>query len=254
MPNKTLSKDELLFLRLFASGFATGGMISHMIPIDKSAVEYARLCGVYQDHLNQELKKYHAYDLSQLNQRDPGFMREHIYSLIREKSQAIHDLIPSPADGSGEKFTVRRKDSDAIHTLYQWYLHKYGTANAQRNENVILFDFDESDLLQLKEPLLDLSSLEAKLEALKIVEREIALQGEYQYFIEVKTVAEACEMITDEEGFENVSVNSLKKKIENQFHILGEEKLKTTRTHRIRSWYERKTEEYNILKRIEKNA
>jgi len=169
-------------------------------------------------------------------------------------SQSIHNLIPSPADGSGEEFTAHKKDGDAIHTLYQWYLHKYGTANAQRNGNVILYDFDESDLLQLKEPLLDLSVLEAKLEALKIVEREIALQGEYQYFIEVKTVAEACEMIIDEEGFENVSVNSLKNKIEDQFHILGEEKLKTTRTHRIRSWYERKTEEYNILRRMRNNT
>lgn len=250
MPNKTLSKDELLFLRLFASGFVSGGMISHMIPTDKSAVEYARLCGMYRTQLNHELKKYHGYDLSKLNQRDPGFMREHIHSIILEKTETIHNLIPSPADGSGEEFTARREDGDEIHTLYQWYLHKYGSTNAQRNGNVIFYNFDESDLLQLKEPLLDLSVLEAKLEALKIVEREIALHGEYQYFIEVKTVAEACEMITDEAGFENVSVNSLKRKIEDQFHIQGEEKLKTTRTHRIRSWYERKTEELNIIRRI----
>jgi len=170
--------------------------------------------------------------------------------MILESSQAIHDLVPTLADESGEVFTASRQDGDEIHTLYQWYLHKYGSANSQRNGNVILYDFDKSDLLQLKEPLLDLSVLEAKLEALKIVEREIALQGEYQYFIEVKTVAEACEMITDEEGFENVSVNSLKRKIQDQFRIQGEEKLKTTRTHRIRSWYERKTEELNIIRRI----
>ena len=250
MPNKTLSKDELLFLRLFASGFVSGGMISHMIPIDKAAVEYARLCGIYRTQLNQELKKYHGYDLSQLNQRNPEFIREHIHSMILESTQAIHDLVPTPADESGDVFTASRQDGDEIFTLYQWYLHKYGSTNAQRSGNVILYDFDESDLLQLKEPLLDLSVLEAKLEALKIVEREIALHGEYQYFIEVKTVAEACEMITDEEGYENVSVNSLKRKIEDQFHIQGEEKLKTTRTHRIRSWYERKTEELNIIRRI----
>lgn len=230
-----ISDVELKFLRLFASGFVTGGLIGHLIPIDKVAVAYAKLKDVYQNQLKQELKEYDRFDRSKLYDLKPEYLHDQLCIIIEDNSLNIRALIPEPSDKKGKEVTISIDEEPELHDLFQWYLNKDGSQNAIKNA-VILYKFEDEKLIELIKPLLDLSSVMVKLEALKIVQDEIVLNKVYHYPYSVKTVPDACRNILKRVGGSaKITITELKSMVFNEY-VIEDQPNKSTINDSINSW------------------
>ncbi len=258
-----VSDKELEFLQLLASNYVKKRNIEDLNPIEQVALVIAKMRGEYDKKLNQELRKYHGYDLSQLKKREPEFVIKNLNDIVHQKEKAIRNLIPKPINETERRVKFGREDDEDIFGLYQSCFNNIGyietiweqiaenddtTKKSGENrkvreikEYVILNEFDKKSLNQLIDPLIELADIQVKIEAIKRVQEGIASDMVYRFHLCVKTVPEACrDVLKRVGGHKNITVSQLKE-IVNDEYVIQKKTENSTINELIDSWVQNYT-------------
>lgn len=232
-------------IKILCSSFFISHFADEELSVTDLAVDLTKLNGSYQNIMDEALQEFNGMDIEDVEATLFQTRSNRIESKIPNLVDEFRDNAPEPIKESNgdrliyvEDCSINDKKETSI--IGKW-LNRFSSIGGNK-----CFKFQAEELNDAKKKLLEIARYQIKLEAMRQVSDEAALEGSFQFYKDFKSVPDACKYYRKQLG-SKFSRKRLKQKIKRYAHIYEDgEVLKdwSTINGRINSWWHHEENKY----------
>lgn len=241
MPDKNINQLITILCSSFhISRYVDEGKGDLSIP--DLAIDLSRLEGFYNDTVTESLKEFDGFTNEDIEKSSFQRRLKKLDKKCEELAQVIKRHIPLPLvlpkslDESNRERSSHLNLQDQIeHELVQKWYHRFALIGGKS-----CCPFDDSDFIELQKLLQELALYKIKYDAMKEVEDNAALNGQYNFSRTFNNVPDACRWLYDQ--LEEPTLHYLVEQLRGDRIIIEKDGLPMTDSQKIYnqaySWYQ----------------